>query len=171
MPKLSAGLLIYRLVDRDPEVLLVHPGGPFWARKDAGAWSVPKGEHSSDEDPINVAEREFIEELGRPPPSGERWPLGTVVQSGGKHVQAWAIQGDLDVSEIRSNTFEIEWPKGSGRSQSFPEVDKAAWFALDQARTKILPSQRSFLERLAESLPESQPKPGNADPETGRPGV
>jgi predicted NUDIX family NTP pyrophosphohydrolase len=152
MPRLSAGLLLYRVVDRGVQVLLVHPGGPFWARRDAGAWSVPKGEHAPDEEPRSAAEREFQEELGRPAPPGDRRPLGEVSQSGGKLVRAWAVDGDFDVESMQSNTFEMEWPRGSGRRRTFPEVDKAAWWPLEQAREKMVSGQRPFLDRLVALL-------------------
>jgi len=128
-------------------VLLVHPGGPFWQSRDLGAWSIPKGEYGPDEEPEAVAFREFEEELGVRP-SGRPEYLGEVVQAGGKHVLAYAITGDLDTSEIRSNTFELEWPPRSGRRRSFPEIDRAGWFSLALARKKILPAQRPLLDRL-----------------------
>jgi predicted NUDIX family NTP pyrophosphohydrolase len=129
-------------------VLLVHPGGPFWAKKDAGAWSIPKGEYVEDEeDPLACARREFEEELGTPPPD-DLVPLGEVRQRSGKRVTAWAAAGDLDPAGIASNTFTMEWPPRSGRMQEFPEVDRAAWFALDEARERINPAQAAFLDRL-----------------------
>jgi predicted NUDIX family NTP pyrophosphohydrolase len=149
VPKLSAGLLVYRSIDGDQEVLLVHPGGPFWAKKDDGAWSVPKGEYEPGEDPLAVALREFREELGMDPPdTGAPVPLGEIRQPGGKRVTAWALEGDVDVSDVRSNTFEMEWPPGSGRTGEFPEVDRAAWFGLEDARRKLLRGQVDFLDRL-----------------------
>jgi predicted NUDIX family NTP pyrophosphohydrolase len=129
-------------------VLLVHPGGPFWAKKDLGAWSIPKGEYAPGEDPREVALREFQEELGVRP-AGELIPLGEVVQKGGKRVTAFALEGELDVSATASNFFEMEWPPRSGRMQSFPEVDRAEWFALDQARQRILASQLPLLDVVA----------------------
>src|SRR5918993_854386 len=133
MPKRSAGLLVYRPSDDGLEVLLVHPGGPFWARKDDGAWSIPKGEYEPSEDPLEVALREFEEELGaEPPDSTDALPLGELRQPSGKVVSAWAVEGDLDVSDVRSNLFEMEWPPRSGRTQEFPEVDRAGWFGPDQ---------------------------------------
>ena len=137
-------------------MLLVHPGGPFWAKKDDGAWSIPKGEIGEAEDPLAAAEREVAEELGRPVPPGPRHPLGEVVQRGGKRVSAWAVAADLDVTTIRSNTFEIEWPPRSGSRRIFPEVDRAEWFRLEQARTKILPSQAELLDRLVVVLGSGQ---------------
>ncbi|HEY5024621.1 MAG TPA: NUDIX domain-containing protein [Acidimicrobiales bacterium] len=149
MPRVSAGLLVYRTsADGDVEVLLVHPGGPFWARKDAGAWSIPKGEYDEGDDPALRAEEEFAEELGRRAPSGPRLDLGEVRQAGGKRVRAWAVRGDVDASATTSNVFEMEWPPRSGEHRTFPEVDKAAWFTVDQARTKLLAGQLPLLERL-----------------------
>jgi predicted NUDIX family NTP pyrophosphohydrolase len=147
MPKRSAGLLMYRGSGADLTVLLVHPGGPFWARKDLGAWSIPKGEYEPGEEPLAAAQREFAEETGARP-HGEFLALGEVVQSGGKRVTAWAVAGDLDPAALVSNTFELEWPPRSGRKASFPEVDRAAWFSPAQARDKILAGQREFIERL-----------------------
>jgi predicted NUDIX family NTP pyrophosphohydrolase len=149
--KRSAGLLVYRSVWGTVEVLLVHPGGPFWAKRDDGAWSLPKGEHGPDEDPFEVAVREFREELGRDPPAG-RSPalLGELRQPSGKRVTAWALEGDLDAGTVRSNTFTIEWPPRSGRTQEFPEVDRAAWFDLDTARRKLVRGQVGFIDRLRE---------------------
>ena len=144
----SAGVLLHRTgPDGAVQVLLAHMGGPFWARKDEGAWSIPKGEHPETEDPRAAAQREFAEELGSPAPDGELRALGTV-RSGSKVIAAFALAGDLDVDHIVSNTFEVEWPPRSGRRQSFPEVDRAAWFGVDEARTKIVKSQQPFLDRL-----------------------
>jgi predicted NUDIX family NTP pyrophosphohydrolase len=148
MPKLSAGVLLYRVRDRVVEVLIAHPGGPFWARKDDGAWSIPKGEYTDGEDPWTVAQREFSEELGLPVPAGPRIEFGPVKQPSGKVVTAFAVHGDLDITDTRSNTFELEWPKSSGRRQEFPEVDRVGWFPVAQARTKLLKGQRPFLDRL-----------------------
>jgi predicted NUDIX family NTP pyrophosphohydrolase len=148
MPKTSAGLLLFRRTDGELEVLLVHPGGPYWRNKDDGAWSVPKGEYEPGEDPPEVARREFEEELGVAPPDGAGEPLGEIRQSGGKIVTAWAHEGDLDVDTMRSNTFEMEWPPRSGRMQEFPEVDQAAWFSIDEARWKLNRGQLPFLDRL-----------------------
>jgi len=146
----SAGILMYKAVGADLCVLLVHPGGPFWRRKDEGAWSIPKGEVEAGEDSAAAARREFAEELGAMP-LGPLEPLGTIRQAGGKWVEAFAVEGDLDPDAIRSNGFEIEWPPRSGQMQVFPEIDRAAWFALPIARQKILASQSAFLDRL-ESL-------------------
>jgi predicted NUDIX family NTP pyrophosphohydrolase len=148
MPKLSAGVLLYRTRDRVVEVLIAHPGGPFWARKDDGVWSIPKGEYTEGEDPWAVAQREFCEELGLPVPGGSRIDFGPLKQPSGKVVTAFAVHGDLDVTDARSNTFELEWPKGSGRVREFPEVDRVAWFPVAQARIKLLKGQRAFLDRL-----------------------
>jgi predicted NUDIX family NTP pyrophosphohydrolase len=148
MPKLSAGLLLYRVRDEVVEVLIGHPGGPFWARKDDGAWSIPKGEYSDGENPWAVAQREFEEELGLPPPAGPRVEFTPVKQPSGKVVTTFAVQGDLDLADTHSNTFELEWPKGSGRIQVFPEIDRVGWFTVMQARTKLLKGQRPFLDQL-----------------------
>ena len=133
-------------------MLLVHPGGPFWQKRDDGAWSIPKGEVADSEPGVDVARREFQEELGAPAPDGALTTLGEVRQAGGKIVHAWAAPGDLDVTRVTSNTFEVEWPPHSGKMQRFPEVDRAAWFDLDAARRKLLPAQRLFLDRLEEQL-------------------
>jgi predicted NUDIX family NTP pyrophosphohydrolase len=147
MPKRSAGILMYRRGPRGLEVLLVHPGGPFWAKKDLGAWSIPKGEYDGDEEPLAVAVREFEEETGLRP-AGTFRPLGEIVQAGRKVVTAFAVEGDFDPTRLTSNTFELEWPPRSGRKATFPEVDRAEWFAPDQAREKILPAQRELIVRL-----------------------
>ena len=153
MPKRSAGLLVYRRVEGEPEVLLVHPGGPYWAKKDEGAWSLPKGEYEPDEDPLDVAIREFEEELGiEPPETKEPTFLGEVRQPGGKLVSAWAVEGEVDVNDVRSNTFTMEWPPRSGRTAEFPEVDRAGWFDLETARRKLLRGQLGLLDRFAELL-------------------
>jgi predicted NUDIX family NTP pyrophosphohydrolase len=144
----SAGLLLYRLRGGSLEVLLVHPGGPFWRKRDAGAWSIPKGEMAVEENGLEVARREFYEELGMSPPDGSVTPLGTVRQKGGKIVHAWAVLGDIEISQSASNTFEVEWPPRSGKLQRFPEVDRASWFDLEAARRKLLPEQAPFLDRL-----------------------
>jgi predicted NUDIX family NTP pyrophosphohydrolase len=153
MPKLSAGLLLHRSAAGRVEVLLVHPGGPYWARRDDGAWSLPKGEYAEDEDPFEVAVREFREELGVDPPRDRPAVfLGELRQRGGKIVSAWALEGDLDVAAVRSNTFTLEWPPGSGRAREFPEVDRAGWFSLEGARRKLVPGQVGFIDRLGELL-------------------
>ena len=154
MPERSAGILLYRRGGDGLEVLLVHPGGPFFARRDDGAWSIPKGLYEVGEEPLAAARREFAEELGSPCPDGEALELGEIRQKNGKRVTAWAVEGDLDAGAITSNTFEIEWPPRSGRRQEFPEVDRAAWFGLAAARTKILAAQAAFLDRLATEGPD-----------------
>jgi predicted NUDIX family NTP pyrophosphohydrolase len=148
MPKLSAGLLLYRVRDNIVEVLIGHPGGPFWARKDNGAWSIPKGEYADGEDPWAAAQREFHEEIGLPPPPGPRIDFPALKQPSGKVVTAFAVRGDLDLADAHSNTFELEWPKGTGRIQTFPEVDRVGWFSVAQAKTKLLAGHRPFLDRL-----------------------
>lgn len=149
----SAGILMYRGCGSSLEVLLVHPGGPFWRNKDDGAWSIPKGEINAGEHPIDVARREFAEELGSAA-AGPLRPLGEIRQRGGKRVHAFAAQGDLDTRTVNSNTFQMEWPPKSGRLQAFPEIDRAEWFALPVARGKILSSQRLLLDRLQELAAE-----------------
>lgn len=151
MPATSAGLLLHRSTKRGLEVLLVHPGGPFWARKDLGAWSIPKGESAEGEDLLAAARRELHEETGFSA-DGPAVPLGTVRQRGGKVVHAWAVPGDVDPGKLRSNSFEIEWPRGSGHMRSFPEVDRAAWFDLAEARRRIVPAQAPFLDALVDAL-------------------
>ena len=148
----SAGILLYRRGNSGPEVLLGHMGGPFWARKDDGAWSLPKGEHGPDEEPLAVARREFEEELGFPVPAADLVPLGQLRVTGGKVLTVWAVEGDLAAGACRSNTFSIEWPPRSGRMQEFPEIDRAAWFGLDEARTKLVKGQVPFLDRLLERV-------------------
>ena len=150
MPKPSAGLLLYRRGGGRLEVLLVHPGGPFWAKKDEGAWSIPKGEiEDPSDDPLAVAVREFQEELGAERPDlSDALGLGELRQPSGKVVTAWAVEGDLDASNVVSNTFEMEWPPRSGRARSFPEVDRAGWFGIEEARRKLLKGQVAFLDRL-----------------------
>ena len=150
MAKLSAGLLLHRTGPAGTEVLLVHPGGPFWAKKDDGAWSIPKGEHGDGDDPHACALREFEEELGTaaPPADEPDRDLGEVRLKSGKRVRAFARAGTMDVDEIRSNTFEQEWPPRSGRMQTFPEVDRAGWFSVDEARRKLNPAQVELVERL-----------------------
>jgi predicted NUDIX family NTP pyrophosphohydrolase len=150
--KRSAGILLYRLSGGAPEVLLVHPGGPFWARRDAGAWSVPKGEYEDADDPLAAARREFEEETGTALDTGELLELGDVKQKNGKVVSAWAAEGDLDPDAVHSNTFTMEWPPRSGRAAEFPEIDRAGWFGIDEARQKLNPAQAEFLDRLLELL-------------------
>jgi predicted NUDIX family NTP pyrophosphohydrolase len=147
MARRSAGLLLFRTSDETLEVLLVHPGGPLWAKKDAGAWSIPKGEIGESEDPLETARREFAEETGQKV-DGPVIELGEIRQKGGKTVQAWALKGDLDPATIRSNTFTMQWPPRSGRMREFAEVDRAQWFTLEKAREKINPAQVAFLKRL-----------------------
>jgi predicted NUDIX family NTP pyrophosphohydrolase len=147
MTTLSAGILMYRRTGKVLEVLLVHPGGPFWRNRDDGAWSIPKGEMDEGEDPAEAASREFMEEIGSAP-EGPLCSLGEIRQRGGKRVYAFAVEGDIDAGSIASNTFEIEWPPKSGRLQTFPEVDRAGWFDLPAARAKIIENQRLFLDRL-----------------------
>lgn len=149
-PKRSAGLLLHRMRAGAPEVLLVHPGGPLWSSRDAGAWSIPKGEYEPTEDALAAARREFTEELGKAPPDGAARELGEVRQRSGKLVRAWALPGDLDVAEVVSNTFELEWPPRSGRFMEVPEVDRAGWFTIAVAREKINPAQVPLLGRLLE---------------------
>ncbi|MGH2850185.1 MAG: NUDIX domain-containing protein [Solirubrobacteraceae bacterium] len=147
----SAGILLHRSgAGGELEVLLVHPGGPLWARRDAGAWSIPKGERGDGEEPLEAARREFAEELGLGVPAGEAEDLGEVRQRGGKVVRAWAIAGDVDAATIESNTFTLEWPPRSGVVREFPEVDRAEWFTLERARERINPAQAELLDRLAE---------------------
>lgn len=148
MAKTSAGLLMHRVREGATEVLLVHPGGPFWRKKDEGAWTIPKGEVEAGEEPLATARREFAEELGHPAGDGPFTPLPPVKQKGGKTVLAWGVAGDLDASAIRSNTFTIEWPPRSGKQAEFPEVDRAAWFDLATARVKINSAQAVWLDAL-----------------------
>jgi predicted NUDIX family NTP pyrophosphohydrolase len=150
MPPHSAGILLHRRRAAAHEVLLVHPGGPFWALRDLGAWSIPKGECGPGEDPLAAARREFVEELGSPPPDGPLQDLGEVRLKSGKRVRAWALEGDLDADAIQSNTFELEWPPRSGRRIQIPEVDRAQWFTLDAARERLNPAQVALLERLTD---------------------
>ena len=156
MPTQSAGILLYRRRTGGTEVLLVHPGGPFWKKKDLGAWSIPKGECDEGEDPRACALREFEEELGAPPPDGELAVLGTTRQAGGKLVAAWAAEGNIDPATVRSNTFRLEWPPRSGVTLEFPEIDRAQWFPLDEARRRINPAQAVFVDRLGGGLEEER---------------
>jgi len=151
MAKRSAGLLMYRHRGDRVEVLLAHPGGPFWAKKDLGAWSIPKGEFDSDEDSLRAAKREFEEETGVTP-EGDFIALGAQKQAGGKIVMAWAVEGNCDAPGLKSNTFSMEWPPRSGRMAEFPEVDRWGWFSVDEAREKILAGQKAFLEKLVEII-------------------
>lgn len=151
MPKKSAGLLLYRMIGGYMEVLLVHPGGPFWANKDDGAWSIPKGEFDPGEDALNAAKREFREEMGLVA-KGEYQPLKPLRQKGGKIVYAWAVQCDVESAAVESNTFSIEWPPRSGKLREFPEIDRAEWFKIDLARRKILKSQLDLLEQLDQAM-------------------
>jgi len=159
--KRSAGILLFR---RQPtlQVLIGHLGGPLWSRRDSAAWSIPKGEYGPDETPLDAARREFTEELGLPVPEAEFLELGTVKQSGGKQVTAWAAEADLDLDRVVLGTFELEWPPGSGRIQSYPELDRLAWCDPEQARDRLIAAQREFLDRLAERLltphPPAQPR-------------
>jgi predicted NUDIX family NTP pyrophosphohydrolase len=150
--KRSAGILLFRRVDGDVQVLLGHMGGPLWARRDAGGWTIPKGEYRPDEEPLDAARREFAEELGFPLPAADLIELGSIRQAGGKVVTAWAGEGNVDPAEIVPGTFDLEWPKGSGQIQQFPELDRVAWFGVDEAAQKVVAAQREFLDRLAERL-------------------
>jgi predicted NUDIX family NTP pyrophosphohydrolase len=155
MPKLGAGVLLYRYRNGRLEVFLVHPGGPFWAKKDLAAWSIPKGEYDAGEKPEDAAKREFQEETGFAIPGVMR-ELGVVKQAGGKIVSAWCCEGDCDPADLISNTFEMEWPPHSGRKSEFPEVDRGAWFSLAAAREQILKSQAPLLEKLEQLLSPEQ---------------
>ena len=157
MPRRSAGILLYRRRQGALEVLLVHPGGPAWANRDAGAWSIPKGEYGDGEAPRAVALREFEEETGQPPPDGELVALGEIRQRGGKLVTAWATSGDLDPEQVTSNTFKMQWPPRSGQWRTFPEVDRAGWFDPATAREKLLPAQAELVDRLLAVLGEPGP--------------
>jgi len=148
----SAGILLFRKRDGRLEVLLGHPGGPFFVRRDEGYWTIPKGEVDPDEELIDVARREFEEETGHPTPDGEPIPLGSIVQKGGKVVHAWGVEGELDPSAAVSNTFEMTWPPGSDRVQAFPEIDRVEWFEPAEARRKVKATQIPLIDRLEESL-------------------
>lgn len=151
--KYSAGLLMYRRIGDSVEVFLVHPGGPFFKKKEEGYWSIPKGLVDEDEADLDAARREFEEETSIPVIAGQAFlDLGEILQKGGKRVRAWAFEGEADVEKIRSNSFEMEWPPRSGRRQSFPEIDRGAWFDIKTARTMIIEAQRSFLDRLCAML-------------------
>jgi len=151
MPVKSAGILLYRFKDGQLQVMLVHPGGPFWKKKDKGAWSIPKGICEEGEASVEAAKREFKEETGFDI-DGKFIDLGELKQSSGKIVHAWAVEGDLDTTKIKSNTFQIEWPKGSGKIREYPEIDKGEWFSIDIAKEKIVKGQKEFLDRLLEKL-------------------
>jgi len=157
MPKLSAGLLLYRITEAYVEVLLGHPGGPFWAKKDDGAWSIPKGEYGEGEDPWSAARREFEEELGKPPPDGPRIDFPPLRQPSGKIITAYAVRGDLDLDGAVSNTFTLEWPKGSGNVREYPEIDRVDWFSVDAARSKLLKGQRPLLDQLMNAVEGAEP--------------
>lgn len=148
MSRHSAGILLFRKAEAGLEVLVAHMGGPLWARRDAGAWSIPKGECEPDEEPVFAARREFQEELGLPVPDGELVDLGSVRQSGGKQVSVWALAADLDPGAVVPGTFEMEWPRGSGLMRQFPEIDRVEWFGLEPARDKLVKAQSEFLDRL-----------------------
>ena len=148
MARTSAALLVYRRAGDKIELVIVHPGGPFWAKKDDGAWSLPKGEYTEGEDPLTVARREFEEELGQPAPAGDVTDLGEVKQAGGKRVRCFAAEANVDITTITSNAFEMEWPPRSGKLQLFPEVDRAEWVTTDAARVKLNAGQVTFLDRL-----------------------
>ena len=152
MPKLSAGILLYRINDGFVEVLIGHPGGPFWAKKDDGAWSIPKGEYIDGEDPWLAAQREFEEELGKPLPDGPRIDFAPLKQPSGKIITAFAVRGDLDLDGSVSNTFALEWPKGSGNVREYPEIDRVGWFSVAEARSKLLKGQRPLLDRLMDAV-------------------
>ncbi len=157
MPKRSAGLLLYRFTEGTVEVLIGHPGGPFWARKDDGAWTIPKGEYAEDEDPWHAAHREFQEELGLSAPDGPRVDFAPVKQPGGKVITAFAVRADLDVTDAVSNTFDLEWPKGSGKVRQYPELDRVGWFSVAAARSKLLKGQQPLLDRLLDHLAAEEP--------------
>jgi predicted NUDIX family NTP pyrophosphohydrolase len=148
----SAGILLFRRVGAAVEVLIVHPGGPLWARRDDGAWSIPKGEYAAGDEPLAAARREFAEEIGSPAPTGEPLALGEVRLKSGKRVIAWAVEGDLDAATISSNTFTMQWPPRSGQMQAFPEVDRGGWFDPARARVKLNPTQAEFVDRLLDML-------------------
>jgi predicted NUDIX family NTP pyrophosphohydrolase len=157
MPKLSAALLLYRVTDGGVEVLIGHPGGPFWAHKDEGAWSIPKGEYVDGEDPWSAAQREFLEEVGKEPPAGPRIDFAPLRQPSGKVITAFAVRGDLDLEGAISNTFTLEWPKGSGNIREYPEIDRVGWFSVAEARTKLVKGQRPLLDRLTAALEGGEP--------------
>jgi predicted NUDIX family NTP pyrophosphohydrolase len=156
VPKLSAGILLYRVDAGLVEVLIAHPGGPFWAKKDDGAWSIPKGEYVEGEDPWIAARREFEEELGKPPPDGPRIDIPPLRQPSGKIITAYAVHGDFDPQGAVSNTFILEWPKGSGNVKEFPEIDRAEWFSVTEARSKLLKGQRPLLDHLMNVIEDAE---------------
>ncbi|HLK82977.1 MAG TPA: NUDIX domain-containing protein [Xanthobacteraceae bacterium] len=156
MKKKSAGILMYKRSGPEVLLLLVHPGGPFWAKRDLGAWSIPKGEYEEGEDPLTAAKREFCEELGAEP-GGQFWELGALLQPSKKEIVAWAVEADFPVAELKSNTFELEWPPKSGRKRQFPEVDRAEWFNPADARRKILAGQVEFIDRLLARIGYAEP--------------
>ncbi len=170
MSKFSAGLLPYRIDESGTlQVMIVHPGGPFWSKKDLRSWSIAKGEYTDGDDPMAAAEREFSEELGQSAPPGERLELNEIRQPSGKRIQAWAVPAPtLDVTEVSSNTFEMEWPPKLGRQQSFPEIDKASWFPISTARKKLLEGQIGFLDRLVEVLVSAGQKFSETGAEEGQ---
>src|SRR3989344_9531404 len=151
MAKLSAGIFVYRRGENGLEVFIAHSGGPFFAKKDEGAWSVPKGEYDEGEDAYEAAHREFREEIGQEI-NGEAIELAPVTQKGGKIVRAWAIEGDIDPTQVKSNEFEMEWPTRSGKKQSFPEIDRAEWFSPEEAKKKVRPAQAAFIDELVSRL-------------------
>lgn len=151
MPQQSAGIVLYRIQNNSIQVFLVHPGGPYWSKKDEGAWSIPKGEFNENEEPLAAAKREFQEETGIKI-AGEFIQLNPVKQKGGKMVYAWAVEGDIDPAKIKSNSFEIEWPPRSGKMKSFPEIDKAAWFQLNDAQKKIIEAQSTLIKELESKI-------------------
>lgn len=150
--KQSAGILLYRFDKDEPQVLVAHPGGPFFTKKDDGFWSIPKGLYSDDEEPFAAAKREFQEEIGMPAPDGKYIDIGEIKRKDGKTIRVWAAEGDVDEDKVLSNSFEMEWPPKSGKIEEFPEIDRAQWFSLNDAATKLHPSQIVFLQRLAEHL-------------------
>jgi len=168
MVKQSAGILLYKRTNEGTKVLLVHPGGPFWAKKDAGAWSIPKGEFEGSEEPVETARREFAEELGSSVPEGVLVSLGMAKQSSGKIVYAWALESDLAVENIKSNMITIDWPPRSGKHMDIPEVDKAAWVTLAEAQTKMVKGQIPLLAALADHLGQALPKPSAGDEASGQ---
>jgi predicted NUDIX family NTP pyrophosphohydrolase len=159
MPRTSAGILMFRRPGAAIEIFLIHPGGPFWAKKDLGAWSIPKGEYGPDEEPLDAARREFNEETGFTV-DGEFIPLPPIKQKGGKIVSAWAVEGNVNASAIQSNSFSMEWPPKSGRQAEFPEVDRAGWFDRDEARLKLNPGQAPLVDALCAHLRLDPGEPG-----------